>query len=81
MDYYLLTDMTAQIGYELAAAGAETFRIEETMKASRLMMIIRVSTTQRILFSPISSCSIQILSTIPFQRNSKKNTRRHSLNQ
>ena len=32
MDYYLLTDMTAQIGYELAAAGAETFRIEETMR-------------------------------------------------
>ena len=24
MDYYLLTDMAAQIGYELAAAGAET---------------------------------------------------------
>ena len=23
MDYYLLTDMAAQIGYELAAAGAE----------------------------------------------------------
>ena len=32
MDYYLLTDMTAQIGYELAAAGAETFRIEETVR-------------------------------------------------
>mgnify|MGYP002532903100 CR=1 FL=1 len=32
MDYYLLTDMAAQIGYELAAAGAETFRIEETMR-------------------------------------------------
>ena len=32
MDYYLLTDMTAQIGYELATAGAETFRIEETMR-------------------------------------------------
>ena len=31
MDYYLLTDMTARIGYELAVAGAETFRIEETM--------------------------------------------------
>ena len=32
MDYYLLTDMAAQIGYELASAGAETFRIEETMR-------------------------------------------------
>ena len=32
MDYYLLTDMAAQIGYELAAAGSgETF-IEETMR-------------------------------------------------
>ena len=30
MDYYLLTDMTAQIGYELAAAGAETFRTVAT---------------------------------------------------
>ena len=32
MDYYLLTDMAAQIGYELAVSGAETFRIEETMR-------------------------------------------------
>ena len=32
MDYYLLTDMAAQIGYELAGSGAETFRIEETMR-------------------------------------------------
>ena len=46
--------------------------LKPTTKASRLMTIIRVSTTQRILFSPISSCSIQILSTIPFQRNSTK---------
>ena len=39
MDYYLLTDMTAQIGYELAAAGAETFRIEETMR--RVLVVLR----------------------------------------
>ena len=32
MDYYLLTDLTVRIGYELAISGAETFRIEETMK-------------------------------------------------
>ncbi len=32
MDYYLLTDLAAQIGYELAKSGAETFRIEETMQ-------------------------------------------------
>ncbi len=32
MDYYLLTDVTARIGYELALSGAETFRIEETMR-------------------------------------------------
>ena len=32
MDYYLLTDTAAQIGYELAVSGAETFRIEETMR-------------------------------------------------
>ena len=25
MDYYLLTDMAAQIGYELAVSGAETW--------------------------------------------------------
>ncbi len=31
-DYYLLTDLAAQIGYELAKSGAETFRIEETMR-------------------------------------------------
>lgn len=31
MDYYLLTDLAARIGYELAQSGAETFRIEETM--------------------------------------------------
>ena len=29
MDYYLLADMTVQIGYELAVAGAETYRVEE----------------------------------------------------
>ena len=27
MDYYLLADMTVQIGYELAIAGAETYRV------------------------------------------------------
>ncbi len=32
MDYYLLTDLTVRIGCELAVSGAETFRIEETMK-------------------------------------------------
>ena len=32
MDYYLLADMTVQIGYELAVAGAETDRVEETMR-------------------------------------------------
>ena len=32
MDYYLLADMTVQIGYELAVAGAETYRVEETMR-------------------------------------------------
>lgn len=32
MDYYLLADMTVQIGYELAIAGAETYRVEETMR-------------------------------------------------
>lgn len=32
MDYYLLTDLTAQLGYELAVSGAETFRVEETMQ-------------------------------------------------
>ncbi len=32
MDYYLLTDLAAQIGYELAVSGAETFRVEETMQ-------------------------------------------------
>ena len=38
------------------------------------MTTIRVSTTQRILFSPISSCSIQILSTIPFKGTQRKYT-------
>ena len=32
MDYYLLTDLAVSIGYELAACGAETFRVEETMQ-------------------------------------------------
>ena len=32
MNYYLLTDVTARIGYELALSGAETFRVEETMR-------------------------------------------------
>lgn len=30
MDYYLLTDLAAQIGYEMAMSGAETFRVEDT---------------------------------------------------
>ena len=29
MDYYLLADFAAQIGYRLAMAGAETFRVED----------------------------------------------------
>ena len=32
MDYYLLTDLAAEIGYDLAVSGAETFRVEETMR-------------------------------------------------
>lgn len=32
MDYSLLTDLTVRIGYELAVGGAETFRIEDTMR-------------------------------------------------
>lgn len=32
MDYYLLADFAAQIGYRLAMAGAETFRVEDTIR-------------------------------------------------
>lgn len=32
MDYYLLTDLAAEIGRDLAMSGAETFRVEETMR-------------------------------------------------
>ena len=32
MDYYLLTELAARVGYHLALSGAETFRIEETMR-------------------------------------------------
>ena len=32
MDYYLLADFAAQIGYRLAIAGAETFRVEDTIR-------------------------------------------------
>ena len=32
MDYYLLTDLTARVGCHLALSGAETFRVEETMR-------------------------------------------------
>lgn len=32
MDAYLLVDLAAQVGYQLALSGAETFRIEETMR-------------------------------------------------
>ncbi len=32
MDYYLLTELTARVAYHLALSGAETFRIEETMR-------------------------------------------------
>ena len=30
MDYYLLTDLAAQVGHGLAISGAETFRVEDT---------------------------------------------------
>ena len=36
MDYYALLDLVADLGYELAMAGAETYRIEES--ASRILM-------------------------------------------
>lgn len=32
MDYYLLTDLAAEIGYQLAMSGAETFRVEDTIR-------------------------------------------------
>lgn len=32
MNCYLLTDLAARMGYELALSGAETFRVEETMR-------------------------------------------------
>ena len=35
MDYYMLLDMTAELGYQLAMSGAETFRVEES--ANRVM--------------------------------------------
>ncbi len=31
MDYYLLLDMAVELGYELAMAGAETYRVEESI--------------------------------------------------
>lgn len=31
MDYKLLLDMAVDLGYELAMAGAETFRVEESI--------------------------------------------------
>lgn len=31
MDYYMLLDMTAELGYQLAMSGAETFRVEESV--------------------------------------------------
>lgn len=31
MDYYLLVDMAAELGYELAMSGAETFRVEDSI--------------------------------------------------
>ena len=30
MDYYLLTDLAARVGYHLALSGAETFRVAPT---------------------------------------------------
>lgn len=32
MDYYLLLDMAVNLGYELAMAGAETYRVEESIR-------------------------------------------------
>ena len=32
MDYYLLTDLAARLGCQLALAGAETFRVEDTVR-------------------------------------------------
>ena len=32
MDYYILLDMVAELGYRLAMSGAETFRVEESVK-------------------------------------------------
>ena len=31
MDYYLLTDLAATMGYHMAMSGAETFRVEDTV--------------------------------------------------
>ena len=31
MDYYLLTEVATDLGYELAMSGAETFRVEESV--------------------------------------------------
>ena len=32
MDYYLLADLAARLGCQLALAGAETFRVEDTVR-------------------------------------------------
>ena len=32
MDYYLLTDLAAQVGHVLTISGAETFRVEDTIR-------------------------------------------------
>ena len=32
MDYYLLVDMATELGYELAMSGAETFRVEDSIR-------------------------------------------------
>lgn len=53
MDYYLLTDTAAQIGYELAVSGAETFRIEETMRR----VLAAYASNARPLRSPTASWS------------------------
>jgi len=41
MDYITLLDLTTDLGYELAMAGAETFRIEESV--SRIMASYEVN--------------------------------------
>ena len=47
MDYYLLTDLAAQVGHGLAISGAETFRVEDTIRR-----ILRAASSVRCSPSP-----------------------------